>query len=381
MKKIIPTIFTLIIIGICLWIAIWSKQATKIVTVEKLSPTTNVVALQITNRVVEKQETETKQPAGMDDKAWQAIQVMFQMVMQENKPVEFFVRILDQNEQPVSGAVLTCSMSHIDDKLTLHDFSMSSSSGTLLQEPLILVSGPDGWIRYKGRTGKYVDFISLSKEGFMAQIPLEFKKLNFSPGYRNNAQNEVVRDPSDFQKSITFHLWKKGETEQLIQSDRGYVIMRDKPEQIISLFPPLAGQITYPDLILKTPFAHPEILEGDRAYDRWIIIEAAPDAGIQETTMPYPYFAPQDGYERAFRVMYQLGFHEKEDWMRNFYVKARSGKVFASLTVTFSSQSGLTLQVKSIINPTGSRNLEPDPDKLITAPAEIRRIDEATRPK
>ena len=64
---------------------------------------------------------------------------------------------------------------------------------------------------------------------------------------------------------------------------------------------------------------------------------------------------------------------------KDFYVKIRGGKKFGMITWHWGSENGVS--ITGYLNPTGSRNLEPDPAKLITAPAEIQRLDEATRPK
>jgi hypothetical protein len=47
--------------------------------------------------------------------------------------------------------------------------------------------------------------------------------------------------------------------------------------------------------------------------------------------------------------------------------------------VGFCSNTGFNFSFTGYLNPTGSRTLEPDPEKLITDPEEIRRIDEQTR--
>ena len=39
----------------------------------------------------------------------------------------------------------------------------------------------------------------------------------------------------------------------------------------------------------------------------------------------------------------------------------------------------MSLSISAIVNPNGLQFLEPDPDKLITDPDEIRRLDEQTR--
>jgi len=170
-------------------------------------------------------------------------------------------------------------------------------------------------------------------------------------------------------------------TEPLIQWTKRYRITRDKPEQIICLFSAMEDKCDCPELVLKAPLVHPEVREGDRAYDRWIILEPTAGGGIRETATPYAFQAPDAGYEREFRWMYELGSRDSERWERRFYVKARNGRLYASLTVRFSSQSGLVVEVDGIVNPFGHQTLEPDPEKLITDLEEIGRIDEQTRAK
>jgi len=47
--------------------------------------------------------------------------------------------------------------------------------------------------------------------------------------------------------------------------------------------------------------------------------------------------------------------------------------------MTYCRNGAFDLGFEGYINPKGSPSLAPDPEKLITDPAEIRRIDEQTR--
>ena len=106
--------------------------------------------------------------------------------------------------------------------------------------------------------------------------------------------------------------------------------------------------------------------------------------GLVVDAEPYPYQAPETGYESEWDWFYEpSGRHANENLAdllkKKFYVKLRSGKIYGAITWHWAAESSVGFS--GYLNPTGSRNLEPDPEKLITDPEEIRRLDEATRVK
>jgi hypothetical protein len=98
--------------------------------------------------------------------------------------------------------------------------------------------------------------------------------------------------------------------------------------------------------------------------------------GLQPTKDPYPYAAPEHGYDSGYS--FEVG--PSDSWRKGFYIKARSGRVYAGSFITF-GRHGLSFEFDGLVNPAGSRVLEPDPAKLITDPHEIQRLDEATHVK
>ena len=75
---------------------------------------------------------------------------------------------------------------------------------------------------------------------------------------------------------------------------------------------------------------------------------------------------------------FQPSKREVNGWNLPYYVRARNGKVHGALQIDFFQRQRGFL-VTGYLNFDGSRNLEPDPEKLITDPEEIRRIDTVTR--
>jgi hypothetical protein len=111
-------------------------------------------------------------------------------------------------------------------------------------------------------------------------------------------------------------------------------------------------------------------------------IIALTGAGLAWTNSVYPYHAPLGQYESIYSEDRLPSRKDARplisEWKKQLYVRARSGRLYAGLTVQFNA--GATwYQFTGHLNPAGSPILEPDPAKLITDEAEIRRLDEATR--
>jgi hypothetical protein len=119
-----------------------------------------------------------------------------------------------------------------------------------------------------------------------------------------------------------------------------------------------------------------------RQYDRRIAVRGMRDVVLTETIDPYPYSAVETGYveEVHYDILPSQGYgpHGTWNWRRNFYVKARNGQIYGAITIDLDSGK-MWFGISGYINPSASRNLEPDPEKLITDPAEIQRLDEQTR--
>ena len=263
-------------------------------------------------------------PPGVSDGGWAYAIRWRETLLHWNHPLDFFARVVDQNDQPVDDAKMEFRIVRVDEKTVLSQAFLHMKEGSEQDfQTKTLLSDEKGWISLTGISGKSLTAINLSKIGCISSYPSTYYVgMSYDPnGQRNPSGDIFVTNAWNPKVGYTFHLWKKGATEKLIQWDSGYRITRDKPEQIVSIFPASEGQALYADLVLKTPFAHPEITDGDRAYDRWIIIEAAQDAGIQETSMLYPYLAPQENYGREFRFMYQLGSRESDGWTKRFMSK------------------------------------------------------------
>jgi hypothetical protein len=129
-----------------------------------------------------------------------------------------------------------------------------------------------------------------------------------------------------------------------------------------------AGRFEDADLIVSLEHTNPPDREArngpDSRYD-WSYTFEAPGGGIMATNDPYPYRAPADGYQSACRVAMR---HDDPNWGTDMPVKLYL-KTRSPTTVYCSIAGGVDYRVRSlhggggsfrcIVNPSGSRNLEP----------------------
>jgi hypothetical protein len=394
MKKVILIISVLAILAFAYWLARDHKRdaprntphqtETERPAANPQSPVSNITSTASTARL-EAAELEAQRPADADDEGWEWILKVRRMMLEMNQPVEFYLRVIDQHDNPVAGAGLTAALSRVDEnKLKPKNFLHLQMGDEIVHEPLRLESDTDGWIRFHGRTGKAVFWDNLAKEGYLWSTPLSLGSLVFEPGKRRALGSLEMADAFDPSKGYTFHMWKKGEAERLVPISIGVNLdVKDHGEWVSNYFVRFL-----PPKVEWTNFAGADLmiqgirrLTGDpnRRFE-FTFTMSVPSGGILFTSDAYPYRAPSGGYQTSWSFENKPQNYPPDfPWTKAAYVKLRGGAMYAGLQVGFCSNTGFNFSFTGYLNPTGSRNLEPDPEKLITDPEEIRRIDEQTR--
>ena len=301
------------------------------------------------------------------------------MVLQENQPIAFYARTIDQNDNPVSGVRLELGWARLNTGKALAKFP-KIDMGEQEFKTNVVFSDTNGWIRLKGISGKYLNIGNLGKEGYVWDRPFDLGSLIFEPYGKRNASGRVVEigDALDPNKGYTFHLWKKGQTELLLKvACTVSVEPHNTNWYAVNLFAGQVQDIQKGDL--RFWFDTTKDANGNPARKfRFQIV----DGGLLEDTNAYPFLAPEEGYKSEWDWHYEpfgrdAGQDLNELLKKKFYIKGRNGKIFAAITWNWASENGV--QINGYLNPTGSRNLEPDPDKLVADPVEIQRVDEQTR--
>ena len=323
-------------------------------------------------------------PAGITAAAWAGLKQYYEWTTARNSPIEFYARALDQDGNPVAGVTLSLEISRFDDRwLFRPDLKKVTDNDLLKNERIELISGADGRFNYSARKGTSVNVNDVKKTGYLWERPPTMGSF----GYAENQHSVNTLDMTNAFNPKTgylFHLWKKGETEKLVSISLGVTMPDEGHQAWFNIFnqeikPPSSE---WADFTIVETMLHPN--DPDRQYDRSISIQGLNGAMLMETSNIYPYLASESGYlpEYKFDGLPSTGRGPGGtwDWSKNFYVVARGGRVHAGLSVSFVA-GRLFFGFNGYLNPTGSRNIEPDPAKLITDPAEIRRLDEATRVK
>ncbi len=375
MKKGLPIALVITVVAGCIWILLRHVEHRQPDNNARFSvtsslPNADAVAQAMPVASLTNREAGLKKPEGLSERDWQILLQVRRQLLNDNKPIEFHARVIDQFHQPVSGAVVEGRLFRNDEeKLSPANFLRFKPGDEIVRETLELISDNDGWIRLTRRRGQFIVIESLACSGYVWRFE-KFQNFHYD-------RPNLSEDFKDRTKGHIFQVWKKGETEKLIPFH--FAVPVD-----------LEGTNWY-----GVDFFRGVISDGKTGDFRfWFLTTTdvngqparrfrfeAPDGGLQLDAKPYPYEAPADGYAPGQDWMYEpFGQHAKgnhsETLVRRFYVRGRGGKIYASVTWNFIASA-----ISGYINPAGSRNLDPDPAKQITDPDEIRRLDEATRDK
>jgi hypothetical protein len=380
------TLFGVVILVAAILVSIWkwrrshsSIKATPPALVERTSASS-----QLTNDAVQVQisaDNPLPRAAGLSDSAWNYITKLHQMSISKNRPLEFHGRVLDQNNRPVAGVKITTRHSWFDESWIRKAYPKSpvvneAGGVPMITETNVLITGPDGSFHLNKGQATSLHILSLENEGYQWDRKSGGETFVYSARFIDDNSNQW---PAYMKKNGDFviRIWKKGETEPLVFVNQSIPIKMPIIEDLrVNFFMQPRGA---PDLIIKMPLLFPD--DPNRLYDRRILFETV-HGEIVETIDVFPYMAPETGYSRSWETKLTPSDpkYEGGGWKKHFFVQLRNGKITGSISVHFDVSSGRFV-FSGYLNPTGSRNLEPDPEKLITDPEEIRRLDESTRIK
>ena len=271
------------------------------------------------------------------------------LAMTSRTPIAFYGKVIDQRGSPIAGAKVTAGVQAVTHFMENR------------QEQYSTVTNSDGRFQFTGLHGQDLG-IYVSKEGYEFRSTL--KRYEYSIHTPESQRHHP--DPSSPE---VFTMWKAKGAEPLVhvEFNRVGVPVDGSPTS----FDLLTGKKVPSggDLILKVE-RQPLHIHGEEPFD-WKATIEVPDGGIVEQHDAYPNEAPGDGYEGQYTIEMPANSKEwKSSVTRNFYVKARSGKLYARVSLKIIADyepppTKVTMEV--YVNPAGSRNLEYDPRKKVLA--------------
>jgi hypothetical protein len=161
-------------------------------------------------------------PDAIDDAGWEYYQLMLEMVLEGNQPIEFYARVVDQDAKPVAGARLELHLSGVDTDKVLAKYPHMNMGDEQVFWTNVMTSDFNGWIRLKGIAGHYLNVWGYaSKDGYSAKNPdgnfgtiiyetkniLETNCVKRIPEIRTSTKDLPV-DAVDSSKGVVFQLQK-----------------------------------------------------------------------------------------------------------------------------------------------------------------------------
>lgn len=264
-----------------------------------------------------------------------------------HKDIEFYGKVVDQEGTPLPDVAVYASVL----------YNTGITSGMAKSETK---SNAQGLFSISGMKGRTLG-LSLDKPGYEydgEKGPFHFTELvGAKDRYTPDQKNPVI-----------LVMWKLQGAEPMVQFDRrSFKLPADGALVRINLA--TGKQVTDGgDLVIETKHALAEPGKWLQRYP-WSVSISAPGGGLIESTSRRMYQAPESGYATVLSYQ-ETGKEEsyKGQFDRRFYVKTGTGR-YARLIVDLSTQTNpqypSTIGIIWWLNPSGSRNLEFDPAKVI----------------
>jgi hypothetical protein len=279
---------------------------------------------------------QSRQTAAGDKDEWFAAQMQADNSTVNNE----YGRVIDQNGDPVAGADV---------------------QGNVLLETSFVTSGTEVHTTTTDANGLFE---------FEGLHGLKLESRIVKAGYVSSGRG--FRHPKAGQQSTptdreTFVMWKLQGAEAMVHRQIFTKISSDNSPVEVNLTTGKAVK-SNGDMIVRFSRSPAGNVRG--AHCDWTLTLEIQGGGLIEIHDPYPYKAPEDGYNETMSIA--SGPNLRSDSIsvvRNFYFKMANGS-FGRLTVDLSPNlpSPMGFGIGSYLNPSGSRNLEYDETKDPYAP-------------
>lgn len=268
----------------------------------------------------------------------------------DNIPIAFYGKVVDQDGQPLTGAVINMGLSV--GELT----PVPEAPGALLlrvrSDKATAETGTNGLFSLVGFSGRGVEIKSIIKKGYKLsdKTRLSYITVASAQPFHSDPNNPVV-----------FKMWKREKREALIVNKEFFGVPPDGQSVTIDFVELRKTVGIRPgDIIVR--IKRPPTIEPHTRFD-WSCSIKAVDGGLIHTDDEFLYEAPSSGYKPEYDFVMAK---TNSGWVsevknQQFYLKSRNGAVYGSLVVEVVPKYNKvsSFNVTYIINPAASRNLEP----------------------
>lgn len=247
------------------------------------------------------------------------------------RPIEFYGKVVGENTNPVAGANVTFKWAETPSK----DGNKTANTE----------SDANGLFSLRGQRGPSLE-IWVSKKGYYAsqrgQKGVSYLHGDFSP------------DPLN---PVIFLLRKKGKGEPLVGLNRSYRIPRDGTPVSINLTTGATATSESGDFVVRCWTQDAGKRSGEK-YD-WRCVVSIPGGGAVTNNEEFAFQALENGYTPSLEIAMPA---DRPDWQDDvdlkFYYRLADGH-YGRMTFSMIAGGHHFCMIDSVLNPTGSRNLEP----------------------
>ena len=273
----------------------------------------------------------SKSPRSNNNSPEKAIEGYWQSI---HRPIDFYGKVVDQDGQPLAGAAISFIWTQFRPELTLRTNVVSDTNGLF---DLHVAKGATLTVLVEKRG--YYPIKSLNQTGF---------DYTLSPGSPNT---QTLRP--DPQSPVVFHLQNRGKGVDLMTS----------PFPALKFNPPRDGTPVWVDFYNQRVGASGQmevrsVKPSDQGGTEWSFRLLLPDGGLVEEHEEFPFEAPRDGYEKSVAFKFKNG---ETHLKKRYYIAFGQLRKYGRIEVRTGMYIGVNLTY--LINPDGSRNLEPNETK------------------
>jgi hypothetical protein len=278
------------------------------------------------------------------------------LMKKANRPIQFFGKVIDQNNNPIPEV-----------RVTLEIRVSKELAPNIIQDVFdhpVLMTDADGRFALTDSKGALLGVQSLEKAGY------EPSEKGFRKSYWYWRDPSLVFHP-DANRPEIFRMWKQAGAEKLVRKGIGHAIPYNSTPTSFDL---IEGRAVASNGDLRVTLARSpqQIQWGQRNYDWTVTIEAV-NGGLIASADEQMYRAPVEGYQPKLIVHMPAN---DPNWTDSkdvaVYLKLRGGKYYGRGELKFmvgSDRPTTPFSITSFINPSGSRNLEYDPQQTVVPAA------------
>jgi hypothetical protein len=283
-------------------------------------------------------------PFEPSDPRWAEVQVKDQIDKgwEWKMPINFYGKVVDQDDHPVSSARIKFSWTDLSNNGSSQSETSSDAQGNFTLE------------NQKGR----VLLVTVAKPGYYTAKQENQDAFDYAGFW------EKTYYQPDSQKPVTFHLRKKGATENLLAGRLETRVPSGGAETPIALSRNQADSWARLEVKAWTNTdKYPP-----RQFD-WRVILAVPGGEIQPCNDEFPFTAPENNYTPSIDVnMPSAAENWKHGIDQQFYIRYTNPVRYGRIRFQMDGASQ-NVSVAYWLNPaSGSRNLEFDATKQVKSP-------------